>query len=64
MVWPKSLTSREDKQVERRNDAFFALCRRFREENMSRKAVDTAMQMCGWGPTRVFERSRGCAKAG
>jgi len=56
VVFPKQITSREEKQVERRNDEFFALYRRYRDEDkMSRnKAIETAAEHCGYG------RSRGC----
>jgi hypothetical protein len=57
VVFPKRMTSREEKQVERRNDEFFALYRRYRdEERMSRnKAIETAAEHCGYGRSRGYE---------
>ena len=57
VVFPKRMTSREEKQVERRNDEFFALYRRYRdEERMSRnKAIETAAEHCGYSRSRGYE---------
>jgi hypothetical protein len=57
VVFPKRMTSREEKQVERRNDEFFALYRRYRdEERMSQnKAIETAAEHCGYGRSRGYE---------
>jgi hypothetical protein len=51
------MTSREEKQVERCNDEFFALYRRYRdEEKMSRnKAIETAAEHCGYSRSRGYE---------
>lgn len=56
VVFPKRMTSREEGQVERRNDEFFALYLKLREEKMGKtKAVETAAEMCGYGATRAWE---------
>lgn len=57
VVFPKRMTSREERQVERRNDEFFALYRRYRNvERMSRnKAIETAAEHCGYGRSRGYE---------
>jgi hypothetical protein len=56
VVFPKRMTSREETQVERRNDEFFTLYGKFREEKMGKtKAVETAAEMCGYGATRAWE---------
>lgn len=57
VVWPKRMTSREEKQFERRNDEFFALYERYRfEDRMSRnKAIETAAEHCGYGRSRGYE---------
>ena len=57
VVFPKRMTSREEKQVERRNDEFFALYRRYRDEDrMSyNKAIETAAEHCGYSRSRGYE---------
>ncbi len=56
VVFRKRMTSREEKQIERRNDEFFGLYRRLREEGKRKTpAVETAAEMCGYGPTRAWE---------
>ncbi|MDP9480438.1 MAG: hypothetical protein M3R38_33050 [Actinomycetota bacterium] len=56
VVFPKRMTSREETQVERRNDEFFALYQKFRADRMGKtKAVETAAEMCGYGATRAWE---------
>lgn len=56
VVWPKRMTSREEKQVERRNDELYATYRRLREDGMMRgKAIETAAEHCGYGRSRGYE---------
>lgn len=56
VVFPKRMTSRGEKQIERRNDEFFSLYRRFRKEGKKKSsAVETAAEMCGYGRTRAWE---------
>jgi hypothetical protein len=57
VVFPKRMTCREEKQFERRNDEFFALYRRYRDEDrMSRnKSIETAAEHCGYGWFRGYE---------
>jgi hypothetical protein len=57
VVFPRRMTSREEKQVERRNDEFFSLYKRYRhEDGMSRnKAIETAAEHCGYGRSRGYE---------
>ena len=56
VVFPKRMTSREEKQVERRNDEFYSLYRRLREEGKRKtQAVEDAAVMCGYGKTRAWE---------
>jgi hypothetical protein len=57
LVFLKRMTSCEEKQVERRNDEFFSLYLRYRdEERMSRnKAIETAAEHCGYGRSRGYD---------
>ncbi len=56
VVFPRRMTSREETEVQRRNDEFFALYQKFRDEKMGKtKAVETAAEMCGYGATRAWE---------
>jgi AraC-like DNA-binding protein len=57
VVFPKRMTSREEKQVDRGNYELFSLYRIFRdEEGMSRnKAIETAADHCGYGRSRAYE---------
>jgi len=55
-VWPKRMTTREEKQVEWMNDEFFAVYRRLREDAMKHgAAIKTAAEMQGYGLTRAYE---------
>ncbi len=55
VVWPKRMTSMEEKHIERRNDEFFALCRRYREEMSRNRAIETAAEHCGYSRSRGYE---------
>lgn len=57
VVFPKRMTSREEKRVERRNDELFALYKTFRYgDGMSRsKAIEKAAEYCGYGRSRGYE---------
>lgn len=49
VIWPKRMTSREEKQVERMNDEFYAVFQRLKEDGMgTTAAVKTAAEMCGY----------------
>lgn len=54
VIWPQRMTSREEKQVERRNDELYAVYLRHREEGTSRgKAIEKAATECGYSPGRA-----------
>jgi hypothetical protein len=55
VVFPKRMTSREEEWVEARNDEFYVLYRKFRNDRMGKtKAVETAAEMCGYGASRAW----------
>lgn len=56
VVWPKRMTSNEEKRIEQRNDELYGLYKRLREEGTSKsEAVKQAALMCGYGKTRAWE---------
>ena len=57
VVWARRMTSREEKQVERRNDELFRLYQTYRDgDGMSRnKAIETASEHCGYSRSRGYE---------
>ncbi len=56
VLFPKGMTGQQERQIERRNDEFFALYRRFREEGRKKTpAVEDVAAMCGYGKTRAWE---------
>lgn len=56
VVWPKRMSSREEKQVERMNDEFYSLYRRLREEGTKKRAaIQQAATMCGYSESRGYE---------
>ena len=57
VVFPKRMSTREEKQVDRMNDEFFALYKTFRYgDGMSRnKAIEKAAEHCGYGRSRGYE---------
>ena len=57
VVWPKRMTSRQEKQVDRMNDELFGLYKNFRYgDGMSRnKAIEKAAEHCGYGRSRGYE---------
>jgi hypothetical protein len=61
------MTSREEKQVDRRNDEFYGLYRQFRAERMGKtKAVETAAEMTGYsqsGTWAIVKLREGVAKS-
>jgi hypothetical protein len=53
VVFPKSMLSREEGQVKKHNDEFYALYRKLREDRIGKtKAVETTAEMCGYGRSR------------
>jgi hypothetical protein len=57
VLFPKRMTSREEKHVDKRNDELFSLYRIFKhEDGMSRnKAIETAADHCGYSRSRAYE---------
>lgn len=56
VLFPKRMTSQEEKHIQRRNDEFYAQYRRLREEGKKETpAVEDAAVMCGYGTTRAWE---------
>lgn len=56
VVWPKRMTSQEEKQIERRNDELHALYQRLREDGKSKtQAVKDAAAMTGYSERRAWE---------
>lgn len=56
VIWPARMTSREEKQVERRNDELYAVYLRHRDEGKSRgRAIADAATECGYGTSRTYE---------
>lgn len=56
VVWPKRMTSQEEKQIERRNDELYALYRRLREDGENKtQAVKDAAIMCGYSERRAWD---------
>jgi hypothetical protein len=57
VVFPKRITSREEKQVDRMNDEFFGLYKTFRYgDGMSRnKAIEKAADHTGYSQSRAYE---------
>jgi len=68
VVWPKRMSSREEKQVERMNDEFYALYLRLRDEGMkNRQAIRTAAEMTSYSEPRgykIVELRNGSSAAG
>jgi hypothetical protein len=56
-VWPKRMTIRKDKQVERMNDGFFGLYKTFRYgDGMSQnKAIEEAAKYTGYDRSRGYQ---------
>lgn len=56
VLFPKRMTSQEERQIERRQDEFYALYRRLREEGKKKTVSgEEAAVMCGYGKTRAWE---------
>ena len=57
VAWPKRMSTRQEEQVDRMNDEFFALYQRYHyEDKMSRnKAIETAAEHCGYSRSRAYE---------
>lgn len=53
--WTKRMTSREEKQVERRNDELYRLYLDYRESMSRNKAIETASEHCGYSRSRGYE---------
>ena len=54
VLFPRRMTSQEEKNIERRNDEIYALYRRLREEGKRKTLADEdAAAMCGYGKTRA-----------
>lgn len=56
VVWPKRMTSNEEKRIEQRNDELYGLYKRLRDEGWTKtEAVNRAALLCGYGKTRAWE---------
>lgn len=56
VVWPKRMTSQEEKEIERRNDEFFRVYRQLREEGRNKTgAVKSATAMTGYSESRGWQ---------
>ncbi len=56
VLFPKRMTSLEEKNIERRNDELYSLYRLPREgEKRKNPAVEDAAATCGYGKTRAWE---------
>lgn len=56
VVFPKRMTSQEDKEIDRRNDELYSLYRRFREEGKNKTtAVKDSASITGYSESRAWE---------
>ena len=66
VVWPKRMTSQEEKQIERRNDELYGMYKTLRSEGRGKsQAVKEAATRCGYSERRAWDivRTREPAKA-
>jgi hypothetical protein len=56
VVWPKRMSTREEKQVEKMNDEFYSIYKRLKSEgHKNRSAIQQAATMCGYSEPRGYE---------